>query len=75
MLANWFEFYVDALEINYWASTTFVKGHYNETSQDWEAVITRHDGSERLLRPKHIVFANGVSGIAKTPDPTRPRNL
>jgi putative flavoprotein involved in K+ transport len=67
MLANWFEFYVDALEINYWAGTEFLTGSYHEETGEWSATVRRADGSERTLRPRHIIFANGVSGIPKVP--------
>ena len=67
MLGNWFEFYVDALEINYWANTELVSGRYDETNGCWRAVVRRGDGSERTLQPSHIIFANGVSGIPKLP--------
>jgi putative flavoprotein involved in K+ transport len=67
MLANWFEFYVDALEINYWTASEFVRGAYDEASARWTAVVRRGDGSERVLHPRHLIFANGVSGIPKVP--------
>ena len=67
-LANWFEAYVDALELNYWTSTELVSGVYNDDDARWTAILRRSDGSERTLRPQHIVMATGVSGIANRPD-------
>lgn len=68
MLGNWFEFYADAMEINCWTDTEFVGGSWDESSQTWTARLKRGDGSERVVRPKHLVFANGVSSYPMMPD-------
>ena len=67
MLGNWFEYYAGAMEINFWTGTAFVRGAYDAGAQSWSAVVRKTDGSERTLRPRHIVFANGVSGIPRVP--------
>lgn len=66
-LANWFEAYVDALELNYWTGSELVGGRYDDGVARWTATVRRSDGSERTLRPQHIVMATGVSGIANRP--------
>ena len=68
MLGNWFEFYADAMEINCWTGTEFVGGSWDESDQRWTARLKREDGTERTVRPRHIVFANGVSSIPIVPD-------
>ena len=68
MLANWFEFYVEALELNYWTGTEFLGARYVESDARWEVVVRRPDGSERALRPAHLVMATGVSGIPNIPE-------
>jgi putative flavoprotein involved in K+ transport len=68
MLGNWFEFYADALEINCWTDTEFVQGTWDEASQTWAATVRRGDGTERVVRPRHLVFANGVSSYPFIPD-------
>ncbi|MEX2617220.1 MAG: NAD(P)/FAD-dependent oxidoreductase [Alphaproteobacteria bacterium] len=68
MLANWFECYAEALEVNFWTGTEFVGGSYDEAAQCWNATLRKSDGTERVMRPRHVVFANGVSGIARIPD-------
>ena len=68
MLGNWFEFYADTMELNFWTGTEFIRGDYDEDTKRWNATVRRPDGSERTLRPRHVVFANGVSGIPKIPD-------
>jgi cation diffusion facilitator CzcD-associated flavoprotein CzcO len=68
MLGNWFEFYADVMEINCWTDTEFVAGTWDETTQTWTATLKRSDGTERIVRPRHLVFANGVSSYPMIPD-------
>ena len=67
-LANWFESYVDAMELNFWTDTGFESGTYDAANRRWSVTLRRGDGSERALHPRHIVMATGVSGIANIPD-------
>ncbi len=67
-LANWFETYVDAMELNYWTGTEFESGAYDEERRRWSAVLRRADGSKRVMHPRHVVMATGVSGIPNLPD-------
>lgn len=67
MLGNWFEFYADAMEINCWTGTEFVGGTWDEKAKIWTARLKRGDGSERIVRPRHLVFANGVSSYPMIP--------
>ena len=62
MIANWLETYAWAMECNVWTETTFVEGGFDEAAGVWDARVRRADGSERVLRPRHLVFANGVAG-------------
>jgi cation diffusion facilitator CzcD-associated flavoprotein CzcO len=68
MLGNWFEFYADAMEINCWTDTEFVGGSWDETAKCWTATVKRGDGTERIVRPRHLVFANGVSSYPMIPE-------
>ena len=67
MLANWFEAYAWALQINVWTNAEFVGGTFDERAGRWQAVVRRRDGSERTLSPRHVIFANGVSGLPRIP--------
>jgi len=67
-LANWFETYVEAMELNFWTGTTFEGGTYDEAAQRWSVVLRRADGSVRKMHPRHVVMATGVSGIPNLPD-------
>jgi thioredoxin reductase len=67
-LANWFEAYVEAMELNYWTGTEFERGAYDEAEGRWSVTLRRADGSERIMHPRHVVMATGVSGIPNLPD-------
>jgi putative flavoprotein involved in K+ transport len=66
-LANWFEAYVEAMELNYWTATEFAGGSYDEAAGRW-TVTLRQPGGTRTLHPKHVVLATGVSGIPNLPE-------
>jgi thioredoxin reductase len=67
-LANWFEAYVESMELNFWTGTEFVSGTYDDKDQRWTVTLRRADGSKREMRPRHVVMATGVSGIPNWPD-------
>ena len=67
-LANWFEAYVEAMELNYWTATEFASGAYDETAGCWSVVLRGTDGTRREMHPRHVVMATGVSGIPNLPD-------
>jgi len=67
-LANWFESYVEAMELNFWTGTELVGGSYDEKRGQWRVTLRRQDGSERVMHPRHLIFATGVSSIPSTPD-------
>lgn len=68
MLANWFELYVEAMELNVWSGTELTKARWDEEAKRWTVTLKRPDGSERIMHPRHVVFCNGVSTIPKMPD-------
>ena len=68
MLGLWFEFYAQVMEINNWTNTEFTKGEWDEDAKCWVATLKGSDGTERTLRPRHIVFANGVSSYPLHPE-------
>lgn len=67
-IANWFEFYAETMELNIWNGTEIVHGTRDETMGLWEITVRRADGSTRTLRPRHVIFATGVSAIPIRPD-------
>jgi cation diffusion facilitator CzcD-associated flavoprotein CzcO len=66
-LAAWFEAYVESMELNYWTGTAFEGGAYDEGEGRWSVVVRQGDDKTRELRPRHVVMATGVSGIANIP--------
>jgi putative flavoprotein involved in K+ transport len=62
MLAGWFEHYVQAMEINLWCATELVGARRDEAAGCWEATL-RGPAGERVVRPRHLVLATGVSAI------------
>lgn len=68
MLGNWFEFYADVMEINRWTGTEFKGAVWDAGAKCWTARLVRTDGTERILRPRHLVFANGVSSMPHVPN-------
>jgi cation diffusion facilitator CzcD-associated flavoprotein CzcO len=67
-LANWFESYVDAMELNYWTGTSFEGGTHDAAQGRWTVRLRHADGRTREMHPRHIVMATGVSGIPNIPD-------
>jgi putative flavoprotein involved in K+ transport len=62
MVGDWFEFYVQALELNVWCNTEFVTANFDEEAGHWQAHVVC-EGQERHLKPRHIIMATGVSAI------------
>lgn len=68
MLADWFEMYACAMEINFWTDSELVSAAYDPSAGTWRATVRHADGSERTVRPRHLVFANGLVGQPNVPD-------
>jgi putative flavoprotein involved in K+ transport len=67
-LADWFETYVAAMELNVWTGTQFLGGDYDDHARRWTVRVRRHDGTERTLHPHHVVLATGMSGVPNVPE-------
>jgi len=67
-LANWFETYAECLELNVWSGTEFESGSYDEKSGTWSVTLRRDDGSKRVMHPRHVVMATGLSGLPVVPN-------
>jgi putative flavoprotein involved in K+ transport len=74
-IGDWLEMYTRVMELNYWGSTTCRKAEWDDAAKEWNVVVerTHRDESgaetteELTLRPKHLVFALGVSGKPNIP--------
>ncbi len=69
-IANWMEFYAETMELNIWCGTEPIGGTWDAAAGCWEITLKREDGGEKIVRPRHVVFATGVSGIPIRPDLT-----
>lgn len=67
-LANWFEAYVESMELNFWTGTDFRGGAYDEKAGCWSVLLRHTDGTEREMHPRHVVMATGVSDVPNLPD-------
>ena len=74
-LANWFESYAEAMELNYWTGAEFEGGSYDARDERWSVTVRREDGSKRELHPRHVVLATGVSGIPNIPEISALKNF
>lgn len=66
-IANWLEGYVEAMEIAFWTRTSFEGATYDAAAKCWQARLKMSDGSERVVRPRHIVMATSVSSVPNIP--------
>ncbi|KAF8191347.1 hypothetical protein BJ912DRAFT_1022034 [Pholiota molesta] len=61
-LANWLEFYADALELNVWTSSTVTKATQDPKMNIWSVVVKKDNGTERVFNVKNVVLAIGFKG-------------
>lgn len=66
-LGDWFEAYASIMELNVWLRTSVKSAEYNDATAEWAVTVTRGDGSQRSLRPRHVVWCTGHSGEARIP--------
>lgn len=65
-IADWFESYAAALELNVWTSTEMVTNRYDAVTRTWTVVLRTAEG-ERTLHPAHVILATGASGEPNVP--------
>jgi cation diffusion facilitator CzcD-associated flavoprotein CzcO len=70
-LAQWFESYVDLLELNVWTKTEIVHTNYDDAKKLWTVVVKRRtetgDIQVRVFHPRHVIQATGHSGKKNMP--------
>ncbi|KAF2625670.1 FAD/NAD(P)-binding domain-containing protein [Macroventuria anomochaeta] len=70
-LADFFEAYVQLLELNVWTETTLSSPTWDEEKQQWNITLHRRqeDGTltNRIIHPKHVIQASGHSGKKNFP--------
>jgi cation diffusion facilitator CzcD-associated flavoprotein CzcO len=69
LMSEWLDIYARYMDLNVWTATEFSHGTYDEKENRWNAVVRGSDGTERTLRPRHIVMATGgIGGRPAVPD-------
>ena len=66
-IGDWLEMYTKVMELNYWSSSECTSASYDEASGEWTVMVNR-DGEQVTLRPKQLILATGMSGIANMPE-------
>lgn len=66
-VADWLEFYAQAMGLDVWTNTTLVRAKFEPTERRWTAELRCADGAMRVMRPRHLVMAMGVSGLPSIP--------
>ncbi|KAL8800605.1 MAG: hypothetical protein Q9182_005067 [Xanthomendoza sp. 2 TL-2023] len=64
-LAEWFETYAKALELNVWTKTSLTSSSWDESKRQWTLALEREiEGrtETRTLHPRHVIQATGHSG-------------
>ncbi|KAI4125103.1 MAG: hypothetical protein LQ338_004455 [Usnochroma carphineum] len=64
-LAEWFEIYAKALELNVWTKTNLSNSSWDESKRQWTLNLEREVGGRketRTLHPHHVIQATGHSG-------------
>ena len=65
-IGDWLEMYAKVMELNYWTRTTVKSAKFDPKTKEW-AVVADRDGKDVTLRPKHLVFATGMSSKPNLP--------
>ena len=65
-IGDWLEMYTKVMQLNYWTSSECKGAAYDESKQEWSVTVDR-SGETVVVRPKHLVLATGMSGIASVP--------
>jgi putative flavoprotein involved in K+ transport len=66
-IGDWLESYAKLMELNYWGSTECKTARWDVARQEWQVTV-QHKGESVTLRPKHLVFATGMSAVPNLPD-------
>ena len=66
-IADWFESYASAMELNVWTSAEMTDSSYDEAAGRWTLRVATPEG-ERVLHPRDVVLATGAAGEPNVPD-------
>ncbi|KAF9813360.1 hypothetical protein IEO21_05652 [Rhodonia placenta] len=60
-LADWLEYYAEAMELNVWTSTTATRVEQTKDGK-WVVAVRKADGTERVFHIDHVILALGLGG-------------
>ena len=66
-IGDWLESYAKLMELNYWGGTECKAARWDAAQQEWQVTV-QHKGESVTLRPKHLVFATGMSAVPNLAD-------
>ena len=66
-IADWFEFYAQAMELNVWCSADMTSAVHDEGSHSWTLTVQTPQG-ERTITTRDVVLATGAAGEPHVPD-------
>jgi len=66
-IGDWLESYAKLMELNYWGDTECKSARWDDAHQEWQVTV-QHKGESVTLKPKHLVFATGMSAVPNLPD-------
>jgi cation diffusion facilitator CzcD-associated flavoprotein CzcO len=59
-LADWLESYAAAMDLNVWTGVQLLGNAYSDDDGTWTVQVRDAEGTERTLRPQHLVMATGT---------------
>lgn len=66
-IADWFEFYAEAMELNVWTEADMHESSYDRASGRWTLKVRTPEG-ERTLHPRDVILATGAAAEVNLPD-------
>ena len=67
-LANWLEYYAEAMELNVWTNSSAESVRLQDDGK-YEVVVKKPDGTLRTFHVDHVVMALGLGGgVPKVPE-------
>ena len=66
-IADWFESYAEAMELNVWTSADMVDATYDGADGRWTITVETPEG-QRVVRPRDVVLATGAAGEPRVPE-------
>ncbi len=65
-IADWFESYAAAMELNVWTSAEMTASEFDEASGRWTLHVRTPEG-ERVIHPRDVILATGAAGEPNVP--------